>query len=57
MLILSLVHVCLWGTCQKGGDRAMSQSGKKEDGHECAERCYKEGMVISTTGEASLILT
>lgn len=40
-----------------GGGAAMSQSRKREDRHESVERCYKEGMVISTTGEASLILT
>lgn len=35
----------------------MSHSRKKEDRHESVERCYEEGMVISTMGEASLILT
>lgn len=45
------------GRCQRGEGETMSQSRKREDRHECVERCYKEGMVISTTGEASLILT
>lgn len=45
------------GRCQEGGGAAMSQSSKREDMHECVVRCYKEGTVISTMGEASLILT
>lgn len=56
MLIHSLV-LCIGGACQEGGSAALSQSSKREDRHECVERFYKEGMVISTMGEASLILT
>lgn len=56
MLIQSLV-LCGGRGCQEVGSAAMSQSRKREDWHECVEGCYKEGMVISTMGEASLILT
>ncbi len=45
------------GGAKKGVGAAMSQSRQREDRHECVEGCYKEGMVISTMGEASLILT
>lgn len=44
------------GTEVRGG-AAMSKSRMGEDKHKCVGRCYKEGMVISTTGEAPLILT
>lgn len=35
----------------------MTQSRKKEHKPERVERCYKEAAVISSVGEASLILT
>lgn len=38
------------GGYQEGGGAAKSKSRKREDKHECVEKCYKEGMVISTTG-------
>lgn len=62
MLIQSLVFGCLYVAGREGDGKRVEvrpwvRDRKGEDRHECVERWDKKGLVISTTGEASLILT